>query len=1199
MIDPDVFEWQLADVLTNEQALFILWTVKSLFCTRREDFLREYEFTERELDDLLHRLKVMGFLQEDSGELILTEAGEIAVSRLGIGSEPPVEENLVRASEDIQARFNLPKERIYVENRLIEQLRQAGWLYPHERDPDTPYLAAEGRETYRDVLLKKRLKESIRSINREAGKPELTEQQINEAIHALERLQSPGSGLLEANKEGMRLLCEGTYVSGTPDYQNGANRHVRFIEFEHPGYNDFLALNQFRIEVPGRNSFIIPDVVLFVNGIPLVVIECKSPALTDPIEAGVAQLQRYASQEEGVPALFHFNLFLVATCFYLAKLGTLGTDATEYQQWKDPYPRKLEELAQDLSVGNPEHLSSQQLLVAGALRKENLLDLLQNFILFRTDAGRTVKLIARYQQYRAVQKSIYRLQHGSLKTPDQDDQRGGIIWHTQGSGKSLTMVFLIRKMRRLSGLSTFKIVIITDRQDLQDQLRQTMQLTGEGIKVARDIPQARALLARPGDDIIFIMIQKARADEPGEQEEDVPTLPDLDRSPHILLIVDEAHRSHTSKLHSNIMNALPNCAKIGFTGTPIMIGTRRLTQHIFGDFIDRYTILEAEQDGATVPILYEGYQAYGIVVKEEQLDQAYLYLTQAMPHEVRLRIENLYASERQVLEAQELIDAKARHILLHYAANILPNGFKALVVANSRKATVRYQAALVEARRQLVDTLAQLSPQLLALSSEQREELPQGTQLLLQAYPQLDFLRTLECAAIISSEEDDELEWRQWSEERSRKNYIERFKLPLSASNGHRHDSLALLCVQQMLLTGFDAPVVQGLYLDRRLIGHNLLQAVARVNRTYTDKTHGLVVDYLGVARQLKEALLVYSAEDVQGALISIKDELLKLEARHLRLKAMFSDRGIDISKINLKHDRETIDASLNLFKDARFRADFEEKLKKFLESMDAVLPRPEALRYVHDMEVFGYINKSAANFLPEEQINIKGTGKKVRKLIDEHIAVLGIEQTVAPISITDADFERRIDQHVSDETKASQMEHLARYYIKEHYEEDPEHYERLSRRLQSILDEFKGQWTELVKALYPYIWELRRGRPADPTGLDPRTQLPFLDILAIEASRGSERYGILPNENITRESLLTPEQRQDLAKFTIELVNMLRTYIRRIDFWRGYEGVRELKAEIIDFLDERNIISPFQRQNEVADRLIALAKRLHRWLIA
>src|SRR5260370_23587396 len=256
------------------------------------------------------------------------------------------------------------------------------------------------------------------------------------------------------------------------------------------------------------------------------------------------------------------------------------------------------------------------------------------------------------------------------------------------------MGLLIRKMRKLAGLDRCKIVGVTDRQDLQDQLKETMGLTGEDIVVADDILNARGLLERPSDKIIFIMIQKVRGDERDEQEDYVPALPELDPSPNILLIVDEAHRSHTSRLHQNIVNALPNAAKIGFTGTPIMVGTRQLTERIFGSFIDTYTILEAVQDGATVPIFYEGYQAYSAVVQGQQLDQAYLYLTQAMPDEVRLRIVNRYASETQVLEAQELIEAKAKHILLHYAANILPNRFKAMIVSSSRAATVRYQAAI-------------------------------------------------------------------------------------------------------------------------------------------------------------------------------------------------------------------------------------------------------------------------------------------------------------------------------------------------------------------------------------------------------------------------------------------------------------------------------------------------------------------------
>jgi type I restriction enzyme R subunit len=499
----------------------------------------------------------------------------------------------------------------------------------------------------------------------------------------------------------------------------------------------------------------------------------------------------------------------------------------------------------------------------------------------------------------------------------------------------------------------------------------------------------------------------------------------------------------------------------------------------------------------------------------------------------------------------------------------------------------------------LLATLDALDPGLLSYDEEKRKGLSPGMQMLLQAHAQQHLLRELDCGAVISGLKDDDPAWSEWSDETKRKRAVERFKRPLQSNNGTARDPLALLCVQQMLLTGFDAPVVQGLYLDRHMVGHNLLQAIARVNRTYPDKTYGLIVDYLGVACQLKEALLVYRAGDIQGALIDIRDEMLKLEARHQRLKAMFSEKGIEIGKISLKRDQEIIDAMLNLCKEPRFRADFGEKLKKFMESMDAVWPRPEAFPYVHDVNVLGYVNKCLANFLPEEQIDIKGTGKKVRDLINEHITVLGISQTIAPISIVDPDFESKIDAHVSDETKASQMEHLAKYYIKEHYDEDPEYYERLSERLEEILKRFKEQWSQLVVALLPYIHTLREGRQGDPTGLDTHTQLPFMDILEIEASRGSGLFGIEPNENSERRSRLTLEQRKELAMLTKELVETIRNDIKLIEFWNRQRQVDNLTEEIIRFLDENKLIEPYQRQNAVADRLIHLARRLHPWLTA
>ncbi len=803
MTDPDVFEWQLADVLTNESALFILWAIKTLFCTRRADFLREYAFDPQELDSLLEQLRITNFLQDDGTELVLTNAGNLAVAQLDTAPAAPATHNLARPATDIEARFNVPKEHLYVEKRLMGQLQALGWSHggrhSHElvRDPETPsYVQTEGRKSYRDVLLKKSLKRAIYRLNQDKGMPAPTEEQCEEVIRELSLVQPAGSGLIEANQRAMKLLLEGVDASNPPGAPGGAYRRLRLIDTDDPHNNEFLALNQFRIQLPGEERFIIPDIVLFVNGIPLVVIECKSPEVTDPIESAVVQMRRYADAREGVPALFHFNLFLVATCYYTAKAGALGAGSQDYQQWKDPVapypslqnaapllaPYPLLQNAAPGDLDSADAPSSQQLLVEGMLSKENLIDLLKNFVIFDSRSVPTIKIIPRYQQYRAVQKALQRLDTGKVKTLQNDDKRGGIIWHTQGSGKSLTMVFLIRKMRTLKRLKDFKIVVVTDRQDLQDQLKSTMKLTGDALRVARDIPHAQTLLMQQKDDINFITIQKMRGEE---DEEDVPTFTERNPSPNILLIVDEAHRSHTSRLHGNILLALPNCAKIGFTGTPIMLGDRPQTTQIFGEFIDKYTILESEQDGATLPILYEGYEAYAIVEQEQQLDQAYDYLTRAMPAEVKRRIVNLYAGEEQVLEAPELIEAKARHMLLHYAANVLPNGFKAMVVASSRLATIKYQHALMQAKGELLATLDTLDPQLLAYDEEKRKELSPGMQMLLQAYAQRELLQALECAAVISSLKGDDPAWSEWSDETKRKRYIARFKLPQQSRNGN------------------------------------------------------------------------------------------------------------------------------------------------------------------------------------------------------------------------------------------------------------------------------------------------------------------------------------------------------------------------------------------------------------------------------
>jgi len=1083
---------------------------------------------------------------------------------------------------------SIPDEYTKVERPLIEQLKSLGWQHI-EGDIDVPYLTE--RDSFREVLVAGRLREAVRRINiDENGDEWLDDSRISHAVGALERLGAVK--LVEANQAATELLLKGTQVEGDPDRHGGKEQTVRFIDFDHPERNDFLAINQFRINpawAVADRDFIVPDIVLFVNGIPLVVIECKSPAATNPMEEGITQLLRYANlrewveENEGVERLFHYNQFMVATKFDEARAGTISASYEHYTEWKDTSPVPASDVAKDLGVSK---LSSQQTLTAGMLRPAHLLDVIRNFTVFKQDSGRTLKIVGRYQQFRAVHETIRRLTTGKTREQDGEfDRRGGIIWHTQGSGKSLTMVFLVRKMRTIPELRRFKVVVVTDRIDLEDQLRSTATYTGETVRPSRkdwkrkESPTRRLMrvLREDGADLVFGMIHKYRnQDKPDDhRDQDQEKLfPVLNESSSILLLVDEAHRSQAHDLHANLMKALPNCAKIGFTGTPIIMGERKRTHEIFGEFIDRYTIKQSEDDDVTVPILYEGREVKGAVANGGTLDELFAEAFKAKTQEEMEAIKKRFATKSRVLEAPELIAAKARDILQHYVDSVMPNGFKAQLVATSRLAAIRYQGALCEAHQELLKELERLNPALLRLSDEEREKLDERVQFLIRAHPRLETIRRLEFATIISGDHNDEPFYKEWSDAAKKKACIERFKRPLVHSDSNKQDGLAFLCVKSMLLTGFDAPLEQVLYLDRFMQGHELLQAIARVNRKTSGKKFGLVVDYFGVGGRLKEALRVYSAEDIEGALVSIKDELPRLRDRHQRVLNVFHDRGIP--------DIGDDEACVELLRDIKIRAEFIVKLKQFLESLDIIMPRPEGLPYVRDARQLGFINKAAANRYRDSQLNIVGAGPKVRELIDEYITLCGIDPKVPPISITDEDFEAVVDGRASTRAKASEMEHAARYHISKHFHEDPAYYRKLSERLEEILRGFENNWEELVKALREFTRTIRRGRAKDESGLDPKTQAPFLGILMEETDAEGKEY----------------EEWKGLIPLTVELVDHIRQEIHIRDFWRNAHAQEVLRGWIVRFLDDNDII-PFERQEAVADRLVQLAKARHVSLMA
>lgn len=990
-----------------------------------------------------------------------------------------------------------------VEKPFVALLERLGWEH-QAGNLDDP--SATGRGGFGEVLQEETLRRKLRAINRGPdGGAWLDDNRLSQAVAALGRLGT--GGLLERNQRATELLLGGIAVEGLPGWDGGSGQTIRFIDWERAKNNLFTVASQYRVDcAPGFNSakaFIVPDLVLLVNGIPIAVVECKSPSCPEPLSEAVDQLRRYSNQRraageigenEGSEALFATVQLLIATSFDEARVGTIGATLEHYAPWKTVVgPHGIgSEAEAEAFLGKG--LSPQERLILGMLARPNLLDIVKSFMLFMDGGGQTVKAVCRYQQYRAVNKAVFRLKTGKTRRQHgEHDERGGIIWHTQGSGKSLTIVFLVRKMRADPQLRRFKIIVITDRKDLQHQLSATASLTREAVEVAASASGAAVLAGRRGPGLIFATIQKYRnpdiADEAPLEKKDLPpasarvaeaaapyqpseAAEAINEDEGVLVLVDEAHRTQAGDLHAALLASLPNCARIGFTGTPIIMGQKKRTHEVFGAFIDRYTIRDAEADGATVPILYEGRTAQGAVRDGASMDELFEDLfRERTPNDLEA-IKRKYATKSHIFEAPALIAEKARDILRHYVVNILPHGFKAQLVASSRLAAIRYCEALGAARDDLLAEAERLAPADKALDEESVCRRPVAAQAAIRAWHSRELLGRIEFAPIISSSNNDDPAWKPWTDGSAQEQLIKRFKKPLRHADPGKADPLAFLVVKSMLLTGFDAPIEGVLYLDRPIREAELLQAIARVNRTGHGKQFGIVVDYYGVARHLKEALAAYSDEDVQGALTSIKDQVPVLRDRHLRVIDLFRRAGLD--------GIDDVEAAVDTLGSERLRAEFAVKLKAFLSSLDAILPRPEGLPFSQDAKTLAYIHGRARNRYKDIPQLGRDIGGKVRRLIDEHVISLGIDPKIPPIQLTDTDFEGHVAGSGGDRAKASEMEHAIRSHVRKHLDEDPVLYRKLSERLNKILQDLGHQWDALLTELGKLANEIRTGVIAD-----------------------------------------------------------------------------------------------------------------------
>lgn len=695
-----------------------------------------------------------------------------------------------------------------VEEAALSWLEALGYNVQFGPDMVPGELFSE-RGSYQDVILERRLTDAIARLN-----PQLPPEAQEEALRKVKRPESPS--LTSNNRTFHQMLVEGVNVEYRTSDGSIAGDQVRLVDFDNPDNNDWLVVNQFTV-VEGEHERR-PDIVLFVNGIPLAVIELKNPADENAtIWSAFNQLQTYKKQ---ISSLFTFNEILVISDGLQARLGSLTANKEWFLPWRTI---EGEEVA---SAAVPQ----LEVLVKGVFEKNRFLELLRYCIVFEDDVE-LAKKIAGYHQFHAAREAI---DASILASRPDGDKRCGVVWHTQGSGKSLTMAFYAGRIILHHAMENPTLVVITDRNDLDDQLFGTFSSCHELLRQkpvqAESRADLRKLLSVASGGVIFTTIQKFFPEESGDKH------PQLSDRRNILVIADEAHRSQYDFIDGfarHMRDALPNASFIGFTGTPIEL-TDKNTRAVFGDYISIYDIQRAVEDGATVPIYYESRMVKLDLDQSEQslLDEEFDLVTEEVEEYRREKLKTKWAALEAVVGEDKRVAMIAADLVDHFDKRLEAMDGKAMVVCMSRRICV-----------DLYDEIVKLRPKW-----------------------DTDDDSTGVIKVVMTGSASDALEWQRHIRNKPRREALrQRFRDPA--------DPFKVVIVRDMWLTGFDAPCLHTMYVDKLMRGHGLMQSIARVNRVFKDKPGGLVVDYLGLANQLREATIQYTESGGEGRATIDKDE--------------------------------------------------------------------------------------------------------------------------------------------------------------------------------------------------------------------------------------------------------------------------------------------------------------------------------------
>lgn len=890
-----------------------------------------------------------------------------------------------------------------------------------------------GQVILTDVLLA-----SLARLNRvrylDQGR-EFTPEGLQQAADAL--LHLPFEAQYTTAQKAYDLLTLGTSVEQTVDGDR-KSFSVRYIDWEDPANNTWHVTEEYEVERSGSTRTRRPDIVLFCNGIPLAVIECKRPDLEGAVAEAISQTLRNHAREE-TPLLYAFAQLLFAVAQNGARYGTTGADARYWATWREEDPRVSEgvgrlvgtplpgEVRQSILGWRDDPLRSgldrawhegervpgaQDGLIGSLLDPARLLDFIRGFIVF--DAG--VKKAARYQQFFAVKEAVRRVQE---RTPT-GSRRGGVVWHTTGSGKSLTMVMLARALTHLPGVEAPRIVLVTDRVDLDDQIRGTFKNTGAAVVQARSGRHLLELLAAERTQVITTVLDKFETvAREGLKVE----------SADVFVLVDESHRGQYGSANALMRTVLPNACFIGFTGTPLL-RKEKSTAEKFGGILHAYSMSRAVQDGAIAPLKYEARHAE-LRGAQEQIDRWFERVTRDLTDAQKADVKRRFRTSQAVLGAASRLEEIAYDIGEHFARTYQGRGLKAQFAVGSKLDAVRYKKIFERWGRVSVGVVISAPD-----TREGRESVDEADVPEVQAFWR-DMLN------------------RYGTAENYQQSLIEAFK-----GDGEPE----LLIVVDKLLTGFDAPRNAVLYLDKRLREHNILQAIARVNRLYDGKDYGLVVDYRGIFSELTEALDIYAAleaegfdpADVAGTLESVDVEIGLLSTRHGHVWDVFS--GVD------RHDLEALQRHL----EPQDRRDaFYEALTSFAKTLQLALSTPTFLdatpertrqTYLRDLRFFLNLRTTVKRRYGES-VDFGPLEAQLRKLVQEHVGADSVQPLTEPVSLFDLEAsEEELEAVEGDAARADTMASRLRRAITERMEEDPTFYKRLSELVDEAIADHRAQ---------------------------------------------------------------------------------------------------------------------------------------------